>query len=91
MLEILAKHKLYLCPKKYTFQKEWIEYLRLIISKNKVLMDSVKVIRVCEWPILENWTNIQVFLGFVNFYKWFIQDFLTIVHSLFDLTHSNQA
>lgn len=53
VLEILAGHKLYLQPKKYKFQKEQIKYLGLVISKNKVSMDLVKVIRVWEWPILE--------------------------------------
>jgi len=46
VLEILAGHKLYLQPKKYKFQKEQIKYLGLVISKNKVSMDLVKVIRV---------------------------------------------
>jgi len=54
-------------------------------------MDPVKVTGVYEWPILENRTDVQAFIGFVNFYHCFIQDFSTIAQSLFDLTHSNQA
>jgi len=33
----------------------------------------------------------QAFIGFINFYHRFIQDFSTIVRPLFDLTHSNKA
>ena len=36
--------------------------------ENEVSMDLVKVMEVQEWPTLENKTNIQAFLGFVNFY-----------------------
>jgi len=38
-------------------------------------MDLVKVTEVQEWPTLENKMDIQAFLGFVNFYQRFIQDF----------------
>jgi len=55
------------------------------------MIDPVKVTRVCEWPVPENQTNMQAFIGFVNFYCRFIQDFLIIAQSLFNLTHSNQA
>jgi len=32
VLEVLAKHKLFFCPKKYEFDKQQIEYLVLVIS-----------------------------------------------------------
>ena len=54
-------------------------------------MDPVKVTGVHEWPVLENWTDVQAFKGFVNFYHCFIQDFLTIARPLFNLTYSDQA
>jgi len=91
VLEILIEHKLFLCPEKCEFHWKQIEYLRLVISENKVAMDSVKVTRVREWPIPENRTDVQAFIGFVNFYYRFIQDFSTIAQPLFDLTRSNQV
>ena len=36
-------------------------------------------------------TDVQAFIGFVNFYRRFIRDFSTIARSLFDLMHSDQA
>ena len=78
VLEILMEHKLFLHPEKCTFHQKQIEYLRLVISENKVAMDPVKVARVHEWSIPENQTNIQAFIGFINFYCCFIQDFSTI-------------
>ena len=40
---------------------------------------------------MENQTDVQAFIGFINFYHRFIQDFSTIARPLFDLTHSDQA
>jgi len=54
-------------------------------------MDPVKVARVYNWPTPENRTDIQAFIGFVNFYYCFIQDFSTIARLLFNLTRSNKA
>jgi len=85
------EHKLFLHLKKCEFHQKQIEYLRLIILKNKVVMDPVKVAGVREWPTPESWTDVQAFVGFVNFYHHFIQDFSTIARPLFDLTRSDHA
>ena len=91
VLEVLVEHKLFLHPEKCEFHQKQIEYLRLVISENKVVMDSVKVARVHDWPTLENQTDVQAFIDFINFYHHFNQDFSTIARPLFDLTHSDQA
>ena len=72
VLEILTEHKLFLHLEKCEFHQKQIEYLGLVISENKVVIDPVKVTGVCEWPIPENWTNVQAFIGFINFYHCFI-------------------
>jgi len=72
VLEVLAEHKLFLHPEKCEFHQKEIEYLGLVISENKVAMDPVKVARVRDWPTPENWTDMQAFIGFVNFYHRFI-------------------
>jgi len=91
VLEVLTEHKLFLCLEKCEFHRKWIEYLRLVISENKVEMDPVKVAGVHDWPTPENQTDIQAFIGFVNFYRRFIQDFSTITRPLFDLICSDKA
>jgi len=72
VLEVLTEHMLFLCLGKCEFHWKQIEYLGLVISENKVEMDPVKVARVHDWPIPENQTNVQAFIGFVNFYHHFI-------------------
>jgi len=91
VLEVLAEHKLFLRPEKCEFHQKQIEYLGLVISENKVEMDPVKVARVRDWPTPENRTDVQAFIGFVNFYRHFIWDFSTIARPLFDLTRSDKA
>jgi len=72
VLQVLKENKLFLHPEKCKFYKQRIENLGLVISVNKVSMDLVKVTGVREWPTLENKTDVQAFLGFVNFYQRFI-------------------
>ena len=73
VLQVLKENKLFLRPEKCEFCKQWIEYLGLVISENEVSMDPVKVAGVREWPTPENKTDVQAFLGFVNFYQRFIR------------------
>ena len=87
----MKENKLFLHLEKCKFYKQWIKYLGLVISENKVSMDLVKVTEVQEWPTPENKTDVQAFLGFVNFYRRFIQDFSTKARPLFDLTRSEQV
>jgi len=91
VLQVLQEHKLFLCLEKCEFCKERIKYLGLVISENEVSMDLVKVAGVQEWPTLENKTDVQAFLGFVNFYRRVIRDFSAKARPLFDLTRSKQV
>lgn len=86
VLEVLQRNKLYLKAEKCEFEKEKIEYLGLIISQGKIEMDPVKVEGVSKWPEPENVKDVQSFLGFVNFYRRFIQDFADLARPLHDLT-----
>ena len=91
VLQVLQEHKLFLRPEKCKFCKERIKYLGLVISENEVSMDPVKVAGVQEWPTPENKTDVQAFLGFINFYQRFIRDFSAKARPLFDLTRSEQV
>jgi len=56
-LEVLVEHKLFLHLEKCEFYQKQIEYLRLVISENKIEMDPMKVAGVHDWPIPENRTD----------------------------------
>jgi hypothetical protein len=50
VIQILHEHKLLLKLQKCLFDQTQIKYLGLIISKNTVEMDPVKVKGVTNWP-----------------------------------------
>ena len=89
VLELLEKHKLFLKPDKCEFEQTRVEYLGVIISHNSVEMDPVKVAGVAEWPVPDCKKEVQSFLGFVNFYRRFIQDFSHHARPLFNLTKND--
>src|SRR6204780_1121424 len=89
VLELLEKHQLYLRPDKCEFKRTTVEYLGVIISHNSVSMDPVKVTGVAKWPEPMNKKEVQSFLGFVNFYHRFIQDFSKHACPLFDLMRND--
>jgi len=91
VLQVLKENKLFLHLEKCKFYKQWIKYLGLVILENEVSIDLVKVAGVREWPTLENKTDVQAFLGFMNFYQRFIRDFSTKARPLFDLKRSEQV
>ena len=63
-----------------------MEYLGLVVSKGKVEMDAVKVEGVRKCPVPGTKNELQQFLGFINFYRRFIQDFASIAKPLHSLT-----
>ena len=63
-----------------------MEYLGLVLSEGHMEMHPVKIAEVRDWPTLKNVTEIQSFVGFVNFYCRFILEFLHVTSPLHCLT-----
>src|SRR6202522_4326685 len=89
VLDLLRLHNLFLKPEKCEFERTTIEYLGVVISQNSVMMDPAKVARVSEWPTPTTKKEVQSFLGFVNFYRRFIEDFSHVARPLFNLTKND--
>jgi len=54
-------------------------------------MDKEKLSGVPEWPVLTKVKQVQVFLGFANFYCRFIENFAKMSKLLSDLTKKNST
>src|SRR5882672_10339140 len=91
VLDILCRHRLYLKAEKCTFGQPMVEYLGLILLEGRVEMDPVKVAGIRDWPTPRNVTEVQSFIGFVNFYQRFIQDFSHVAKPLHQLTKKGEA
>jgi hypothetical protein len=66
-----------------------IKYLRLIMRRDEIRMNSKKIEIILQWSTFENLKQIQEFLKFCNFYRRFIRDFVKIVKSLIKLIRKN--
>ena len=90
ILQKLREHKLSLKPEKCWFSKKEIEFLGLIISEDSITMDKGKVKAIRNWPEPKNKKELQQFLGFVNFYRRFVEGFAKIAKPLAKLTGKEQ-
>jgi len=89
VLKRLQFNNLYAKAEKCFFEQSSIKYLDIIISENKVQIDKEKLSGVLEWPVLTKVKQVQAFLGFVNFYHRFIENFAKMSKPLSDLTKKN--
>ena len=86
VLKCLCKAGLYAKAKKCEFYSKLVEYLEYILSPSGLTMSDNKVKIIQDWPEPKKVKDIQSFLGFTNFYHWFIFNYLGIVIPLTYLT-----
>ncbi len=86
VLQCLHENKLFLKAEKCEFEVLETEYLGVIISENSVRMDPVKITGIAEWPTPTKKRELQLFLGFTNFYRKFIKNYSKVVKALTQLT-----
>ncbi len=71
---------------KCKFHVQKIIFLELLMSIEKLKMNSRKMQAVVDWSTLNNLTQMQFFIDFCNFYRRFIKNFSKIVRSMIQLT-----
>ena len=73
VLDLLQKNGLFANLKKCRFHQNEVRFLRYIVSAQRVQMKDERIEAVKNWPKPKSIRDIQVFLGFANFYQRFIQ------------------
>jgi len=86
VLKCLRKADLYAKAEKCEFHSELVEYLGYILSPSGLTMSDNKIKIIQDWPEPKKVKDIQSFLGFANFYRWFIFNYSDIVIPLTRLT-----
>jgi len=86
MLTILRKNDLFLNINKCQFEQTEVNYLGVCVGGQWVKMEEAKVTRVKEWKPPQNMTKVQRFLGFTEYYRYFIKGYSQLAWPLLDLT-----
>ena len=68
VLDWLSEFRLYVNPKKCEFGTEKVEVLGYIVDTKGVSLDPERVHMISDWQEPTSYHELQVFLGFVNFY-----------------------
>ena len=74
----LRKHGLFANLKKCRFHQEEVRFLGYVVSSQGIRMEEERIDAVKAWPEPKSIRDIQVFIGFANFYRRFIQGFSKI-------------
>ena len=82
VLKHFYKAGLYTKAEKCKFYSKLLEYLEYILSPSSFTMSNDKIKIIQYWPEPNKVKDIQSFLGFANFYYWFIFNYSDIVISL---------
>ena len=82
VLENLRKHSLFANLKKCRFHQDEVRFLGYVVSAQGVQMEDERIEAVKSWPEPKSVRDIQVFIGFANFYRRFIQGFSKIAAPL---------
>lgn len=85
VLEKLRAAGLYVKAQKCEFDVPEVGFLGFRIGRSGVSMDPAKVSCILNWPVPTSVHDIQVFLGFANFYRHFIHNYSRITAPLTSL------
>jgi hypothetical protein len=78
MLTILRQNDLYLNIDKCQFEQSEVDYLGVHVGDKKIRMEEAKVEKVKTWKPPRNATEVQRFLGFTGYYRYFIKGYSQI-------------
>lgn len=90
VLQRLKHNELYI-EKKFELMRTETEFLGLLVGKSGIKIGDDQKALVRDWPVPKNLTELRSFLGLVQFFRRFINDYFKTATPLTNLTrkHSN--
>jgi hypothetical protein len=86
VLKCLAANGLAISQDKCFWSTNRVDFLGYVISKDGIEMAQDKVQCIRDWECPRSLRDVQSFIGFANFYRWFIKGFSKIAKPLSDST-----
>ena len=68
VLDVLRRHRIFANLKKCRFHKDEVRFLGYVMLAQGIKMEDKQIEVVKNWPEPTSVRDIQVFIGFVNFY-----------------------
>ena len=90
ILQKLLTAGLYAKIEKCEFHVQKASFLGFVISSKGISMDPERIRTIAEWPVPESVLDVQVFLGFANFYRRFIDGYSRVVLPITSLLRKGQ-
>ena len=84
VLARLERHDMVISLKKSVFHVDTVEFLGYIIGKDAVTMSEKKVESILGWKAPRSVKDVQIFIGFANFYRRFIENFSKVCKPIMD-------
>ncbi|GJP66747.1 hypothetical protein CLOP_g23656 [Closterium sp. NIES-67] len=85
----MAAKRFYVKLSKIEFALEKVQFLGHMVSSQGVHIDPKKIEAVCTWKTSENVKELQLFLGFANYYNRFVPQYAKIATPLTNLLKKN--
>ena len=91
VLDQLRKYLFFANLKKCCFHQDEVCFLGYVVSSNYISIEVERIEVVRKWPEPKSERDIQVFLGFANFYLQFIQSFSKITAPLTSMLKTTES
>jgi len=86
VIKLLKDSGMKISPKKFVFSKPSVKFLGHVISEEGISTDPEKVKCIKEWPKPVIMRDLTKFIGFVNYYRKFVPNFVHIIAPLEDVS-----
>jgi len=84
VLARLERHDLTVSFKKCVFHVDTVEFVGYIVGKAGVTVSEKKVESILNWRAPRSVKDVQIFIGFANFYRRFIENFSKVCKPITD-------